>query len=623
MAFWWAWTRWQKNKPDRILGTTNHTNLHEKVEPPIPPIDTDKNKQAGARLAGQAGAAFSNLSASQLARDSEKTSLIRSADTPSSSPATSHPLLATAPEALALDPRPSPLDSAPPSPSPIGDQRRWGLFWIFAAVALLSLGISVWGVKAQPFATFFLLPTRAWELLLGSLLAVLPAAVVVRSVAQREILCVVGLAGIFLPVFLYGEQTPFPGLTALPPCLGTAALIWANAPARCDSQRGWSASVLSWPPMVFVGLISYSLYLWHWPIFAYGEYLRLLPAAVGPKMAVVLLAIALSVVSWRFVEMPFRKIRKPAFQRIFSSAVLASMALMCGGWFFIQSEGGLRRFSGEALAAIQNLKKSKESPENFHVLERSPDADQIQSGNIPRFGNQDNGGRLDLLVWGDSHAAAVAQLLHEEFAKQELGGEIVFNLSTPPIQNFEGHLRLGLPRQKRDEVAEAVFDRIKEKGVRNVLLAGYWAEYQSLVGGRSLRESLAQTIEAIQSLGANVWVALDWPDQKADPNRVLVVSRLPEFVPRIPATTLSEYQNANSGVLELRYKLPQVHFLDLAKPLLDSQSQTYPFIKEGHLVYQDANHLSPFAMRAYLTSALQPLVENLEETTTTSIHSWD
>jgi hypothetical protein len=133
MAFWWAWTRWQKNKPDRILGTTNHTNLHEKVEPPIPPIDTDKNKEAGARLAGQAGAAFSNPSASQLARDSENTPLIRSADTPSSLPATSHPLLATAPEALALDARPSPLDAVPPATSPLGDQRRWVLFWLFAA----------------------------------------------------------------------------------------------------------------------------------------------------------------------------------------------------------------------------------------------------------------------------------------------------------------------------------------------------------------------------------------------------------------------------------------------------------------------------------------------------------
>jgi hypothetical protein len=204
-----------------------------------------------------------------------------------------------------------------------------------------------------------------------------------------------------------------------------------------------------------------------------------------------------------------------------------------------------------------------------------------------------------------------------------LSGEIVFNLSTPPIQSFDGHLRLGLPQAQRDEVAEAVFNRIKENGIRHVLLVGYWAEYQSLVGASNLQQSLVKTIEAIQSRGATVWVALDWPDQKADPNRVLVFSRLPDFFPRIPANSLLEYQNANSGVLELRDNLPQVHFLDLAEPLLDSHSHTYPFIKEGHLVYQDANHLSPFAMRAYFKNALRPLLANLEESMSTSIHSWD
>ena len=125
MAFWWAWSRWQKNKPDRILGTTNHTNLHENLttddtterlggreeeQPKVGPkgerVGTNESNKhekvkAGARLAGQAGAAFSNPSASKLARACENTSLTRSASIPAS-PATRYPLPATFPSSPSL-----------------------------------------------------------------------------------------------------------------------------------------------------------------------------------------------------------------------------------------------------------------------------------------------------------------------------------------------------------------------------------------------------------------------------------------------------------------------------------------------------------------------------------------
>ena len=357
MAFWWAWTRWQKAQADRILGTTNHTNLHEKVEPPIPPIDTDKNKEAGARLAGQAGATFSNPSASQLARDSENISLIRSADHPASSPATSHSLPATA---SLCDAAPSTLDSGLSThPS---DNRRWTLFGIFAAVALLSFGLSIWGVKSQPFATFFLLPTRAWELLLGSMLAILPAAVVVRSVAQRDILCLAGLAGIFLPVFLYGEATSFPGLAALPPCLGTVALIWANSHSSGASKRGWIVKVLSWKPIVFIGLISYSLYLWHWPVICFVKYWKFEKLHFFEKLILVSLGFLLAIISWRAIERPFRRpppnINGPHFV-FFGSCIC--MSLICiFGFTLLNGRGFPQRLPMEvrSLFALDSTKSA-------------------------------------------------------------------------------------------------------------------------------------------------------------------------------------------------------------------------------------------------------------------------
>ncbi len=594
MAFWWAWTRWKKAQADRILGTTNHTNLHEKVDPPITQIDTDKNKQAGARLAGQSGAAFSKPSASQLARDSENTSLIRSAETPSSLPATSYP---------------------PPATSPDGEQRRWALFWLFAGVALLSFGLSIWGVKAQPFATFFLLPTRAWELLIGSMLAVLPAKwVLVRNTILRETLCVCGLVGIFLPVFFYGKTTSFPGLSALPPCLGTAVLIWANACESKAESQGYIATALSWKPIVFFGLISYSLYLWHWPLFAFFNYILSDSTFYISRFLLLSISFLVAVVSWRFIEKPFRESGKIGIKTVCLFTLSFSLVLLLLATFFIYSDGGLSRFTGETRLALINLQSSHSKPLGTHHVSCISDEAKIENGEAPGFGFKSGENPIDLLVWGDSHAASMVGVLDDEFQKNGLRGQIISNLSTPPLLDFDGHLPLGLSEQRRAEVAAAVLKYIKKTGVRNILLLGYWAEYQSQKGKINFQIKLKETIQEIQKTGANVWVALDWPDQSVDPNRFLIFSRLPEFFPQIKARSVNEYHFFNSGILELNGKIDGVVFLDLAGPLLNKQNNEFPFINNGNLLYLDGNHLSQYALSNFLIKPFKPLIEHLVKT---------
>jgi hypothetical protein len=593
MAFWWAWSRWQKAQADRILGTTNHTNFHEKVEPPITQIDTDGSKESGLRLAGQAGDSESDSLASELADSPVSESLIRSADTPSSLPATSY---------------------SPPVTSPVGDNRRWTLFWIFAAIALLSFVLSIWGVKAQPFATFFLLPTRAWELLLGSMLAALPATVVVRSAALRELLCLAGLAGILVPVFFYSESTPFPGLAAIPPCLGTAMLIWANTSLAGQPMKGMIAKVLSLGPVVFIGLISYSLYLWHWPIFAYGEYLRLIPNSSLERLIVIAAVVLISIISWRYVEKPFRK-GTPGlmFKRVLAGALRSSLLLILGAAFFIASDGGIQRFSGDARLAIDDLRASRDSEIDHHDIATSPNPLEIAAGNFPKFGQLEKPRELDLLIWGDSHAAALVQFLHEAFQQAGLQGGIVFNLSTPPLLGFEKPLRLGLPPEKRPQIANELIAYIRRQGVKNVLLVGYWSEYQHIAGESDLRKCLEQTVAAINAAGAKAWIATDWPDQPADPNRVLIFSQLPAFIPRPKATTLQGFTRANSAVLEFISEEDGIRSVDLASPLLNNDTKQFEFIKDGKLLYQDANHLTVHAIRSYLGGNLKNFVEAVKE----------
>lgn len=191
---------------------------------------------------------------------------------------------------------------------------------IMVALALLSLGASIWLVRADQAGAFYLLQSRAWELLLGGLLAlgVFPA---IQSRLLAGVLGLVGLALIAGSVLLYREDMPFPGLAALAPCIGAALLIQTGKDASL-----LTAQALSLGPVRFIGLISYSLYLWHWPVAVISRYVAFWygwdPDLKLHKLAVLALSFAAAILSWYFVERPFRQ--RP--YRLGSTAILSASA---------------------------------------------------------------------------------------------------------------------------------------------------------------------------------------------------------------------------------------------------------------------------------------------------------
>ena len=128
-----------------------------------------------------------------------------------------------------------------------------------------SFAISVYASYNYPSANFYLLPTRAWELGAGSLLSF---ARPINSSKLREVLSFIGLGLITGYYFLLPEDTPFPGVSALPPVIGAGLIIWSGIGQTKLPAIG---RLLALKPMVGIGLISYSLYLWHWPLFAYQK----------------------------------------------------------------------------------------------------------------------------------------------------------------------------------------------------------------------------------------------------------------------------------------------------------------------------------------------------------------
>ncbi len=229
---------------------------------------------------------------------------------------------------------------------------------------VFSFAASWMVVLRNPDTAFYMPYTRAWELLLGTLLSlnIFPK---LRSAWLRNLATIGGMGMILYSVLLYSQETLFPGPSALLPCAGSALIIWAG-----EAGGSLVGSVLSWRPVVFVGLISYSLYLWHWPVIVLHQMGMLLGqgsmAAIGRStflsghrldmLIEVTLSFVLGILSWRFVERPFRSggLRlggRPLFA--LTGVVLA--VLMASALWTVKAQGFPGRFSQEALQVASAL----------------------------------------------------------------------------------------------------------------------------------------------------------------------------------------------------------------------------------------------------------------------------
>jgi peptidoglycan/LPS O-acetylase OafA/YrhL len=169
-------------------------------------------------------------------------------------------------------------------------------------ICVVSFGFAVHEVRLFPMVAFYMLPPRAWELGAGVALAVAERGAKQFALSESigQYVSATGLALILAPIFLLTAATPFPGASALPSVLGAVMLL--------AGPKSWiNARLLSLQPLVFVGRISYSLYLWHWPLLALGRvvYGGHLPGAAAACLVPV--AFGAAVLSYYFIEQPFRK----------------------------------------------------------------------------------------------------------------------------------------------------------------------------------------------------------------------------------------------------------------------------------------------------------------------------
>jgi peptidoglycan/LPS O-acetylase OafA/YrhL len=474
-----------------------------------------------------------------------------------------------------------------------------GLGLLILGVALASLGFSEYALEDGPVAAFFLTPTRAWELFVGALVAFLSFRTPLYErfgTARRQVLAALGLMLLLLAIFLFDESTPFPGLYALVPTMGSALII---AFASGDTLVG---RLLSLKYVVGLGLISYSLYLWHQPLFAFARVAN--PHSISAFLLVFLtiLSIGLAYLTWRYVETPFRRRGTFTSRQIFAGSVAMSVALIALGAGGYLAKGFPGRYGP---APAQLLSTAVPSPKRMpcHTSGKA----FITPGDACKYFS-DN---VTWAVLGDSHGVEPAYGLAERLRPNDGVLHLTFS-ACPPALLFDAHT-VGC----RQWLTESVEYLERHAEIRNVVLTfrhSYYLFGDSLdffpdtptrrprflrsFNADEAREeywkSFTALVQRLLSAEKRVYVLFPVPELgKPVAGNIHRANILGEHIVSEHGLKLDYYKARNAYILEKLSSLPWSDDLIPIRPQdeLCDERQCYA-VKKGIAMYFDDNHLS-------------------------------
>ena len=483
-----------------------------------------------------------------------------------------------------------------------------------SALCAASLWCSVSWVSSHPVAAFYLLPSRAWEMGLGGLVALHECRI--RG-WKREYLSWGGLLAVVASFALLSRYTPFPGWSALPAVAGTALVIWSGSGLAGNTRPPAPNRLLSLQPLVFIGLISYSLYLWHWPFFAFHRYLFGQPAPAGLGLLYLVCALALSVASYRWIEQPIRrKVLLPDRKAVFWFWAGSTAAIAALGFLLAFTDGWPGRISPQAreFESLQGQPRNaffQAGPEGAHVMQAS-----LGAADLP----------AKVFVWGDSHAMALAPAL------DAAGKELDVSVATRAMQGNAPVLGWTIgPSESRGGLEMAafnkrVFSEIQERAASGeldvVVLVFRWAtyvqreppleQYDPLPG---FEDALLETVRKLDDLGVQVVVLLEPP---AFPVPVPKALALHDFIgtpaPSLSAENVRAFTNPYQGLIEsLKSGGEKVTLLDLSPALTTGDGAIRAVDDDGALLYSDDHHLS-YRGAVKMTAPLRDTIGSLLRT---------
>jgi peptidoglycan/LPS O-acetylase OafA/YrhL len=431
---------------------------------------------------------------------------------------------------------------------------KLGKRWILVTLGLIfvaSLAVAQWGAYAKPTAAFFLLPTRVWELLIGAFASFYLSQTNRKDFGKglSEVAGWFGVALIMYAVFAYSKATPFPGFYALVPTMGAVLII------LFATQQTTVGKFVGNKVFVGVGLISYSAYLWHQPLFAFARERSLTEPSGMVFLILSIGALILAYFTWRYVESPFRS--KDNFKRrtVFKLSLVFSIVFVSLG---ISGHFGL-------------FSPNESLPEDFMIqfswnkLRTScDDGMDPKVGEVPfcRLGASGISKPV-AAVFGDSHSEA----LNPVFDK--LGKELNFSYVHNGLGGCLPLVGIDVVKGNWDkEICKSLADKqikfVKDNDIKTVFLIGRWSlytqgEYEKNMtkffltksegtelsreaSRKVFTEAFLKTLSKYEELGVNVVIVLQVPQQKFDPKK---------FYSKLLASDLIGSNDSSVGVREL------------------------------------------------------------------------
>lgn len=503
---------------------------------------------------------------------------------------------------------------------------------VVAAVAALAAASLLSGILLTPIdqpSAFFLLPTRAWELLVGGIVG----AVLLRGAPQipRWVEAVggwIGLAMVLGSALLYDEQTAFPGTAAMLPVFGTALVILFGVRGAAAGPTG----LLSLRPMQFLGLISYSLYLVHWPLLVVTQ------AAVGEQTPLrlvikvlvgIVIAIPLAWLLFRFVETPLRAPhwltrRRPRWTLWGALALTIAFALgsvAAVHWAAVRDVG-----TGGSVAAAPGFPASPPNATSFLPRNMTPTLDGVADDVAPVYGDGchydvkredvqncsygDVDGARTVAVFGDSHSAQWFPAV-ERFATREGGIRInSYTKSSCPAVDVTV-LDKDVPYASCDRWRAQVLESLVESPPDLVVISSYaWYPLADAVDDvarvTEWAEGVDRTVSQLREAGSEVLVIADSPRFSAAPATCASANVMDVRVCEAErATALDlEFMEEERIVAESA----GATYIDLTEFICDTD--TCPIVVDDIFVYRDVNHMTTTFV-SYLAPALEPTLTSL------------
>jgi hypothetical protein len=464
-------------------------------------------------------------------------------------------------------------------------------------VTIVSFLINIWATQYVPIGAFYILVPRAWELLTGSLLAMKTVPPLNRRI-YREIAGVVGLGLIAWTLFQFTEGTTFPGLLALLPCLGAGLIIYSG-----ESGPSITKAILSFRPLVFVGVISYSLYLWHWPIIVFSTYFCAGDLNGIWRVVAIVGSVLMAFISFEFIERPFRG-RDSAItrRRMFSLGFAASLLSIAAGLAIYLYHGFPGRYDERTRELVIRNTDRKED-----YLEVCPNwKREINSIDDITFCEMGADASKKIMFFGDSHVQQLYPLLRKLYDDGGLRGRgVVLAVANgcAPVEHMN-HVNRGF---HCDSFATYAMMRAEEDDIDTVFI-GFntsWAFCKDVICpsvlGKCVRRCSVAEIrrEFLQELSAQIH------ELKARGKRVIVELPFPMYDKSIPDLEVRNAVFGRFGLSGVATDLTSPSFRDQLLTVVESEGadvfdprvslcvkQSCISQVNGVSIYRDAYHIA-------------------------------